>query len=62
MAGGDAVLAEAMVTGLSQGWPRDYKPELTSDLEQALDALVPKLALGSRGQLVTLAVVGAVRS
>ena len=55
MAGGDAALAEAMVTGLSQGWPRDFKPELTTELEQALDALVPKLPLGSRGQLVTLA-------
>lgn len=55
MAGGEAALAEAMVTGLSQGWPRDYKPELTAELEQTLDALVPKLPLGSRGQLVTLA-------
>ncbi len=55
MASGEATLAEAMVAGLSQGWPRDYKPELTAELEQTLDGLVPKLPLGSRGQLVTLA-------
>ncbi|MCC6509636.1 MAG: c-type cytochrome [Pirellulaceae bacterium] len=55
MTSGDRALAEAMVAGLSKGWPRDYKPELTAELEQALDALVPGLPLGSRGQLVTLA-------
>ncbi len=55
MTNGDTVLAEAMVNGLSQGWPRDFKPELTAELEQALEAIVPKLPLGSRGQLVTLA-------
>ena len=55
MTNGDAYLAQAMVTGLSQGWPRDFKPELTAELEQTLDALVPKLSLGSSGQLVTLA-------
>ncbi len=55
MASGETALAEAMVAGLSQGWPRDFKPELNTELEQALDALVPKLPIGARGQLVTLA-------
>ncbi len=55
MTNGDPALAQAMVAGLTQGWPRDFKPELNAELEQALDALVPKLPLGARGQLVTLA-------
>ncbi|MGN6547666.1 MAG: c-type cytochrome, partial [Aureliella sp.] len=55
MAAGDQAMAEAIVAGLARGWPRDYKPELTGELEKELDALVEKLPLGSRGQLVMLA-------
>ncbi len=55
MATGESQLAEAVVKGLGQGWPKDFKPELNDELDQALDKLVSKLPLGARGQLVTLA-------
>lgn len=55
LASGNPALAEAVVTGLSQGWPSDFKPEITSDVEQQLEELVGQLPLGARGQLVTLA-------
>lgn len=51
----DEALVGAIVRGLAQGWPRDYKPELTTDLEKQLDSLVSQLSLATRGQLVTLA-------
>lgn len=55
MAQGNVHLAEAVISGLVEGWPRDFKPELNANVEKQLDALVAKLPLGSRGQLVTLA-------
>jgi hypothetical protein len=55
MASGDPALAEAIVAGLAAGWPRDYQPEITADMEKELDALVANLPLAARGQLVMLA-------
>lgn len=55
MTSGDGAIAEAIISGLAQGWPRDHKPELDAELEKQLEALVEKLPLGARGQLVMLA-------
>lgn len=55
LAAGDQAMAEAVIAGLARGWPRDYKPELSAELERGLDVLVEKLPLGARGQLVMLA-------
>ncbi len=55
LAQGDTAISEAVVSGLTRGWPRDYKPEITAELDAQLDQLIGKLPLAARGQLVTLA-------
>lgn len=55
MVPGNISVAEAVITGLAQGWPQSHKPELNADVEKQLDALVARLPLASRGQLVMLA-------
>ncbi len=53
----DAKLAEAIVEGLSGGWPKDRPPRLSAELEQSLTQLAPRLSIGPRGALVRLAIL-----
>jgi uncharacterized protein len=48
-------VADAVVTGLARGWPKDRPPQLTEATEKALVKLVPKLTSAARAQLVALA-------
>ncbi|MDB4370819.1 ThuA domain-containing protein [Mariniblastus sp.] len=48
-------LLNAVVAGLSQGWPQDKPPTLGESLESNLKILVEKLAASDRGSLVKLA-------
>jgi putative heme-binding domain-containing protein len=48
-------VATAIVTGLTRGWPRDQRPELTPELETALGELFEKLPPAGKSQLVSLA-------
>ncbi|WP_234824190.1 PVC-type heme-binding CxxCH protein [Bremerella cremea] len=49
-------IADAIVNGLSNGWPKDKKPEITAELDESLATLSAKLPPSTRGQLVRLAV------
>jgi len=51
----DVQLSEAVVRGLSAGWPKSRKITLTRDDERALVLLLERLAGNSKGQLVRLA-------
>lgn len=48
-------IAEAIVSGLSNGWPKDQKPEVTAELDEALVRVADKLPPSTRGQLIRLA-------
>ncbi len=48
-------VAEAVVTGLSRGWPKDKPVTLNEESEKNLLALFEKLPAGARGVLVSLA-------
>ncbi|NND99150.1 MAG: c-type cytochrome, partial [Pirellulaceae bacterium] len=55
LATANAEVAEAILAGVSRGWPADAKPELTETFEQDLIQLMEGLPTSSRGQLVSLA-------
>src|SRR3954470_22449903 len=46
---------DAVIAGLAKGWPRDKAPTLDADTLTALKALIPKLSIESRGQMLGLA-------
>jgi len=50
-----ATLAETLVSGLAEGWPRDHHNQLTTEVEQALLQRLGELPAGTRGQLVRMA-------
>src|SRR5438445_677937 len=52
----DPGIANAVVSGLVKGWPKDRPAKLTAAQGQALAGLVPKLSTRVRGPLVALAV------
>ena len=47
-------VAETLVEGVSKGWPRDQKNQISEENEKALLARLADLAPGTRGQLVRL--------
>lgn len=49
-------IADAIVNGLSSGWPKEDKPEITDELDQSLAALAEKLPPSTKGKLIRLAV------
>lgn len=49
-------VAEAIVTGLAKGWPKDSKPQITAAMDDSLASLIEKLPASSRGQLIRMAV------
>ncbi len=55
LAEGNAGVADAVVTGLARGWPKDKPPQLTEAAEKSLPTLLTKLSPGMRGRLVALA-------
>ena len=48
-------VVETIVAGMANGWPAETKPQLTDELEAALESLVNRLDTGGRGQLLRLA-------
>jgi len=48
-------IAEAVVSGIAAGWPKDGKVKINEESDKALLALMPRLAAGARGQLASLA-------
>jgi putative heme-binding domain-containing protein len=48
-------LAEVVVAGLAKGWPKNHPVAMKSETEKVLGQLLPRLAPGSRGQLLRLA-------
>ena len=48
-------LAETLVSGLAEGWPRDHHNQITAAVEQALLKRLADFPAGTRGQLVRLA-------
>ena len=50
-----APVAETLVAGVSKGWPRDQKNQISEDAEQALLKRLSDFTPGTRGQLVRLA-------
>ena len=52
-----ASLAETLVSGLADGWPRDHHNKLTAEVEQALVKRLGEFPAGTRGQLVRMAAV-----
>lgn len=50
-----ASLAETLVAGLAEGWPRDHKNKIDAAVEQALLKRLTDLSAGTRGQLVRMA-------
>lgn len=51
----DVRLVEAVFNGLSKGWPKTQRLELSGDTEKALLDRLEKLPAGTRGQVVRLA-------
>ncbi|MBI1249243.1 c-type cytochrome [bacterium] len=49
-------IASAIVTGLTKGWPKDKKPEVTKAMDEALVHLSDKLPNSTRGPLIGLAI------
>ncbi len=50
-----ATLAETLVAGLAEGWPRDHHNKIDAVVEQALLKRLTDLPAGTRGQLVRMA-------
>jgi putative membrane-bound dehydrogenase-like protein len=53
--GADRKVAEAIIAGLGQGWPRGRSAAIDEATESALVRFLPSLGLAARGQLVHLA-------
>ncbi len=51
----DVAIADAIVTGLAKGWPKDKKPTLDDASEKAMIELLTKVSPAARAQLVSLA-------
>lgn len=51
----DVQVADAIIAGLSRGWPKDKPPALDADSEKGLANLFGKVSSRSKGQLVELA-------
>lgn len=49
-------VADAIVSGLAKGWPKDAKPKVTDQLDESLASLAKKLPNSTRGQLIRMAV------
>ncbi len=49
-------IANAVITGLARGWPKEPAPKLDGRLEQDLERLVNRLPLERRGVLIRLAI------
>jgi putative membrane-bound dehydrogenase-like protein len=47
-------LAEVVVRGLAEGWPKDHRIAATKELEAALTALLDRVPAGGRGKLLQL--------
>ncbi len=50
-----ANVAETLVAGLAEGWPRDHHNKISADVEQSLLKRLTDLPAGTRGQLVRMA-------
>ncbi len=50
-----ATVAETLLAGLAEGWPRDHKNKISAEVEQSLLKRLPDLPAGTRGQMVRLA-------
>ncbi|MFN7581964.1 MAG: PVC-type heme-binding CxxCH protein [Planctomyces sp.] len=48
-------LAEVVVRGLAEGWPKDHRIVATKELESGLTALLERVPAGGRGKLLQLA-------
>src|SRR5262249_5749627 len=55
LVGSDRRVAESIIGGISQGWPRDAKASLDEGTEKALAQLLTEVSADARGQLVGLA-------
>ena len=55
LASSDPAIADAVVTGLSRGWPKDKPPTLDAATDRALVVLLTKISPAARAQLVSLA-------
>ena len=51
----DPAVADAIIAGLSKGWPKDKRPTLDDATDQALVGLLTKISPSARAQLVSLA-------
>lgn len=49
-------VAESIITGLANGWPKGKKAELNDDVDKAMVGLLQKLSPTARGKFVKLAV------
>ena len=47
-------LAEVVVRGLAEGWPKDHRIVATKELESGLTALLERVPAGGRGKLLQL--------
>jgi len=55
LADAPAPIAEAVVSGLARGWPRNFTADLNEDSEKALARLLARLPAGSKSSLIRLA-------
>jgi putative membrane-bound dehydrogenase-like protein len=51
----DAARSDAILAGLSKGWPKDKHPQLGDETEKAMAKLFDRVSPGAKGQLVRLA-------
>ena len=51
----DPAIADAVIAGLAQGWPKDKAPAIDDESDRALVSLLTKVSPGARAQLVSLA-------
>src|SRR5262249_20267618 len=57
MANGNPKIAEAILAGLAQGWPKDKRADLNDETEKAMAKLFTRLSTGAKGQIVRLAMI-----
>ena len=51
----DPAIADAVIAGVAQGWPKDKAPAIDDESDRALVSLLTKVSPGARAQLVSLA-------
>jgi putative membrane-bound dehydrogenase-like protein len=54
---GDTASAEAIISGLAKGWPKDKPAVLTAVTEQAMSKLFARVSTSAKGQLVRIATI-----